>query len=583
VILTAPTSFGKTLVVDALIASGRYRNVVVVVPTIALIDEVRRRLSQLNIERTLGFTLIAHPGQRQGDRNIFVFTQERFLEEESLPDLDLGVIDEFYKLSLEQDRDRATLLNLALSRLRRKAKQLYLLGPSVGRLDAPAGRMGYIYIASLDSTVAVDVIHVRRTGDDQADLINVARELDEPTLIYVRSPARAHEVAQWFVEAGVGGGGLSVAADWVAENYHPEWSAVRALRCGIGIHHGRIPRALGQYVVSAFNDERLRFLICTQTLIEGVNTTAKNIVIFDGTIMRQRLDLFTFRNIQGRAGRMFSHFVGRVYLFNDPPQTALPTIDIPLFSQSADTPAELLLALPDEELAPESRDRIAPYLEQGLLPADVLRENSVDPDDQLALARTLDEDPARWSSALSWNGFPNYDQLQPANELLWSHFRSSRSWGARSAAQLTQLTLMAQNRTLRELIANQVDFRRSRGETVDAAVLDVLTFYRSGLTFGFPKYLRVLDRIQREVLGRHGLPFGDFRQYAGATEAAFQSPLLMALDEYGIPLELGRQLSSYLIRGDTTFDDVLDRLRQIDPRRYRGFEAELLEEAQRGL
>ena len=34
VILSAPTSFGKSLVVDAVIATGRYRNILIVVPTI---------------------------------------------------------------------------------------------------------------------------------------------------------------------------------------------------------------------------------------------------------------------------------------------------------------------------------------------------------------------------------------------------------------------------------------------------------------------------------------------------------------------------------------------------------------------
>lgn len=46
VILSAPTSFGKSLVIDALIASGKFRRIALVVPTIALIDETRKRLSR---------------------------------------------------------------------------------------------------------------------------------------------------------------------------------------------------------------------------------------------------------------------------------------------------------------------------------------------------------------------------------------------------------------------------------------------------------------------------------------------------------------------------------------------------------
>jgi DEAD/DEAH box helicase len=47
VVLSAPTSFGKSLIIDAVIASLQYRNILIVVPTIALIDETRRRLARL--------------------------------------------------------------------------------------------------------------------------------------------------------------------------------------------------------------------------------------------------------------------------------------------------------------------------------------------------------------------------------------------------------------------------------------------------------------------------------------------------------------------------------------------------------
>lgn len=585
VILTAPTSFGKTLIVDALIASGDYSNVVVVVPTIALIDEVRRRLSLLNRNLELGFRIITHPGQRQGERNIFVFTQERLLEERSLPQVDLGVIDEFYKLSLGRDPDRATLLNLALAKLRRQARQLYLLGPSVGELQPPPG-FEYRYIPSLDSTVAVDLIRVRRTEDERADLLAVCAALDEPTLIYVRTPARAHQVAGWLVEAGLGRGGVPDAAEWVAANYHPEWVLVPSLRNGIGIHHGQIPRALAHYMVAAFNREQLRFLVCTQTLIEGVNTTAKNILIVDETIVGQKIDLFTFRNIQGRAGRMLKHYVGRVYLFNDPPQDELPSIDIPVLSQPDDAPVELLLGLPDEELEPRSRDRIAPYLDQDVLDPLVLRENAVDPDGQLALARALDRDPFGFARNLSWRGFPRYEELEATVGLLWEYFPNARrSWGARTSAQYTQLIWQASRETsIKAMIENQVAYWRPRGRSVDDVVLDVLRFHRSGLTYGLPKYLRVLDAIQRDVLARHGAPVGDYAQYAASAESAFLPAPLAALDEYGIPLELARRLRA-LARGDATLDDVVERLRQIDPRRVQAppFEVELLLQAQEGL
>ena len=85
IILSAPTSFGKSTLIDALVDSEKYSNIVIVVPTIALIDETRRRLSKFkNI-----YKIITHISQRQEEKNIFVFTQERVVDYPDFPKLDL--------------------------------------------------------------------------------------------------------------------------------------------------------------------------------------------------------------------------------------------------------------------------------------------------------------------------------------------------------------------------------------------------------------------------------------------------------------------------------------------------------------
>ena len=133
VVLSAPTSFGKSLVTDAVIASGKFRNVLIVVPTIALMDETRRRLSQ----RFRGqFKIITHTSQSLADRNVFVLTQERVLERELFQLVELVVIDEFYKLSPrkkagKEEDTRCARLNEVLYRAVKAQKQFYLLGPNI--------------------------------------------------------------------------------------------------------------------------------------------------------------------------------------------------------------------------------------------------------------------------------------------------------------------------------------------------------------------------------------------------------------------------------------------------------------------
>jgi replicative superfamily II helicase len=94
VVLSAPTSFGKSLIIDAVVASARYKNIVVIVPTIALIDETRRRFARFQGV----YKVITHAFQKPGERNVYVMTQERLLESK-IDHVDFFVIDEFYKLS----------------------------------------------------------------------------------------------------------------------------------------------------------------------------------------------------------------------------------------------------------------------------------------------------------------------------------------------------------------------------------------------------------------------------------------------------------------------------------------------------
>ena len=55
------------------------------------------------------------------------------------------------------------------------------------------------------------------------------------------------------------------------------------------------------------------------TIIEGVNTQAKNVILWSNKNGTNKIDYFTYRNIIGRAGRMFRYFVGHVYILEEPP------------------------------------------------------------------------------------------------------------------------------------------------------------------------------------------------------------------------------------------------------------------------
>lgn len=201
-ILSAPTSFGKSRIIDALIASGRFQNVAVLVPTLALIDETRRRLSSFS--RT--FKLVTQASQAPGERNIFVFTAERANAYENFPKIDFVVVDEFYKIgALSEDKQRTVALNQAFYKLVKGGTQFYMLGPCVKRI--PRGfeeRFHCTFYFTEFATVVSEEVPVPETTDDIATLIGLCQGLNEPTLIFCRSPKRVNDVAQALVEGRVG-------------------------------------------------------------------------------------------------------------------------------------------------------------------------------------------------------------------------------------------------------------------------------------------------------------------------------------------------------------------------------------------
>jgi hypothetical protein len=336
--------------------------------------------------------------------------------------------------------------------------------------------------------------------------------------------------------------------------------------------------------VRAFDEEKIRFLVCTSTLIEGVNTKAQNMIILDDKIDRARYDFFTFNNIRGRSGRMFQHFVGHVYLFNSPPPEELPLVDIPAFSQSEAAPESLLLQLRDEDLREPARERLERYRRDPLLSYDVLKGNiGVDPDGQIEVAREIHGDLRRWTEALAWHQYPTYDQLGDVCHLVWDHFGGARlgAGSVRSAAQLTfRINQLRDAPRPRDLIRSQIEF----GLPADAAVQSVLDFLRLWAGFHFPRLLRAVDRIQRFVLAQAGFRPGNFELFATRVENLFLDPALVALDEYGVPLELARRMDR-LLHPNGDLDAAIEELRRlrVEDLPLTPFEAELLTEAKRYL
>ena len=585
-ILSAPTSFGKSLIIDALLASGKFDNVVIIVPTIALIDETRRQLSRFRQR----YKIITHPSQESAERNVFVLTQERAVDRKDVNDIDLLVIDEFYKLDIgdSDDGERAAILNHALYKLHKKSKQIYLLGPSIQGIPEGFGeRFKCTFKRTNYNTVVSEITYIQRKPSREDAFLKLASELTEPTLVYCKSPSQANTLVTLLAHSGLEAhtGELERAAEWVSEAFHPGWSLGDALRKGVGIHHGRVPRALAHLNVKLFNEGKLRFLVCTSSLIEGVNTVAKNVIIYEGKIATSRLDFFTFQNISGRSGRMFQHFIGRVFVLDPPPEYQLDIVDIPVFTQGDDTPLGLLMQVDDEDLSDRSKERLRGFAAQDVLPIALLRQNAhIDPNQQIEVARRIRTDARILHSYLAWRGLPDWNQLRKTCEIIFGEFIQRPINGVFSGAQLAfRLNEMRRADNVQGFISAILQ-NDNRVETPDAAVEAAFLFQRNWASFAFPRYLGALDLIQREIFGQLSMSAGDYSFYGFQVENLFLPPEIPAFEEYGIPVQVSVKIQNRLSLG-LGLDQAIASLTalNLDDAGLSVFEREMVEDARSAL
>lgn len=569
VILSAPTSFGKSALLDQLLASRQWDRVVVIVPTIALIDETRRRLVKFRDQ----YTIITHAAEREtaaAATAIYVLTQERFLEFPPIP-VDFFVIDEFYKLSPTRAKDsRQTLLNITWRRLLATGAQYYLTGPNISSLSEHLDEELRSKLLVTDfRTVAVDFSDWSDVKDaDRKEHLREQRpKLANPLLVFVSSRDRAEAVGLTLPPVtdplpSSEGPTAADVADWLASHFDSEWSIVQALHRGTGIHHGSLPRSVQRIMVRLFNQGRVPTLVCTTTLIEGVNTAARTVVIFDHKIDRRNIDSFTFGNISGRAGRAFRHFVGDVYSYMALPVDTQMVVDIPIESQSTDAPLSALVQLDENEWSDATATRMAGLLQQSDLSLETIRANrGVDPELQIGFARELRTRGSARNSVYAWTGMPSAPELRATLTLGFNSLLDSSAKRGINADMLNgKLQAFMHNPAdFTARVNSQMQYKRP-GQTRSDVVNDVLSFERDWVQFRIPAMLRSMQAIQSEVLADLGMSAGNYEFFLRSVESSFLDGGIAELDEYGVPTPLALRL---LAGQGTASDTVIDRLEQL--------------------
>ncbi|HGW3656946.1 TPA: DEAD/DEAH box helicase [Pseudomonas aeruginosa] len=374
---SAPTASGKTfLVLQWLIdqvSAGEARVAVYLAPTRALVSEIETSLkSLLGDTGMIEVSSLPLPDKYKaaragGARVILVFTQERLhLLANVLGEvlsIDLLIVDEAHKIG---DNQRGVILQDAIERASRANSKLkaVFISPATqnpGELltDAPPGvptvtvdsdsttvlqnlmlatqmpRKSKLWTLTLrhqSSTLPIGTLQLASTPAGlKKRLAFIAAAAGERggTLVYANGAGEAEEVAdlisQLLPKLELVDPELSQLAELARKGVHQGFRLAPLVELGVAFHYGNMPSLLRLEIERLFRLGKIRFLVCTSTLIEGVNLSCRTIVVRGPRKGKGHpMEPHDFWNLAGRAGRWGDEFQGNIICIDPEDAQAWP-------------------------------------------------------------------------------------------------------------------------------------------------------------------------------------------------------------------------------------------------------------------
>ena len=560
--VSAPTSFGKSFIVDAFIAIRQPENVVMIVPTIALADETRRRIEHKFSHK---YKIITTTDATITERNIFIFPQERsFAYLDKLEKIDMLIVDEFYKASSMFDDDRSSSLLSAIIELGRISRQKYYLAPNIHKIADNVFTQGMQFMRLTDFKTVITKaakIYEKRRSDENVDefkknnLVNILQNNTAKTLVYAGSYNNINKVSTIladnlpYKETSL----LRDFNDWLKVNYGDSFSLCQLSERGIGIHNGKMHRSLSQIQVKLFEcTEGLDTIISTSSIIEGVNTQAEQVIVWSNKNGLHKFDYFTYRNIIGRAGRMFKYFVGKVYLLEEPPVQENTTLTI-------DFPDEVAESLDSEdpgiEINQEQNNHIKEYEEfmMNALGAENFRQirklsifKSCDPRILKSLIEKLKANP-NWPRGYAALAATNtYNWREPVLDVV--------SLLGDNMARLIKIAIWKMPDNWTRSIAEVYS------ELSDISYEDLFSAERY-LSYNLCSTLSVINILKKSF----DPTSPDISLFIGRAANAFLPKLVYQLEEYGLPRMISRKIqNSGLINREDESVEISEIIKQFN-------------------
>ena len=204
-----------------------------------------------------------------------------------------------------------------------------------------------------------------------------------------------------------------------------------------------------------------------------------------------------------------------------------------------------------------------------LVERNLIKMNGVKVHGQKSIIDKLRLDVITNHDLICWNGKPSYPQLRYALSLCWKFLLVE----GESTKPITLDFLINRtynygfNQNIKSLVSDNFQYKQAKrpqfdsATNMDDAIRETFQLMKHWFEYKVPKWLSVLNELQKFVCNEKGLTAGNYLYYSNLIENDFLRENSALLLEYGIPNSAIRKLEKF-IPMDVSQDNVLDYIKE---------------------
>src|SRR5690554_2794601 len=380
--ISAPTSAGKSFIIvlkaiENIIKSGE--NVVYIVPTLSLISQVikdfHQKLKEFEINN---YEILTNYHKKTKTNKIYVLTPERAISAYDEDEKPFGVVNTFIVDEIQnierienKDDERAKILFDSLVELSFSYNPNLIIfsGPRVSGLkdmgfdifeeentieihtnSSPVASFTYSIlkkgkkyyfkqysqINNNFSSIKIENSDFIKIGGQQyseahynylATIINSLGE-DNKKIVFAPTSRSARNIAinlvalikhQIFEDDRI-----NSLKNYISSTVHPRYDLINTINSKIAYHHGKVPLHIRNVLEYSIKEKMIDNIVCTTTLMQGVNLPAQNVIMRNGHLSMQKINgempeltNYEISNLRGRAGRLLKDIIGRTFVLDE--------------------------------------------------------------------------------------------------------------------------------------------------------------------------------------------------------------------------------------------------------------------------